>query len=71
VVDRRSGEQAGVPTTRQEARQGVGEQCQAGTGREDVCVCVCVWVLMLCAVRCNILCARTKVGASVLCSRRV
>jgi hypothetical protein len=36
-----------------------------------VCVCVCVWVLMLCAVRCNILCARTKVGASVLCSRRV
>jgi hypothetical protein len=48
VVDRRSGEQAGVPTTRQEARQGVGEQCQAGTGREDVCVCVCVGAYAVC-----------------------
>lgn len=67
VVDRRSGELAGVPTTRQEARQGVGEQCQAGTGREDVCVCMCVY---LCCVLCvAIFCVR-GVGASVLCTMR-
>lgn len=70
MVDRRSGELAGVPTTRQEARQGVGEQCQAGTGREDVCVYVCMCVYVCCAVLCvAIFCVR-GVGASVLCTMR-